>query len=137
VARAGEAVTDQDIYHCYRLLLEREPDAQGLLHWRRLRDRGALTLSVLVAGILESAERRALTAARLEPVWVELDGFSMLARQADLDIGGPIVRERIYEPHVTQCLRARLREGSVFVDVGATSATSACTPPRSFVRVAA
>jgi FkbM family methyltransferase len=84
-----------------------------------LRDRGALTLSALVDGILESDERRALTAARLEPVWVELDGFSMLVRPADIDIGGPIARERIYEPHVTQYLRARLREGGVFVDVGA------------------
>ncbi len=119
VGPASQVVTDLDIYSCYRLLLEREPDAEGLLYWRRLRDRGKLTLTELVDGVLESAERRARDAARLDLAWVDLDGFSMLVRPADPDVGGPIARQCAYEPHVTQCLRPRLPEGGVFVDVGA------------------
>jgi FkbM family methyltransferase len=114
-----DAVTEQDIYYCYRLLLGREPDPEGFSYWRGRRDQGTLTRTLLVDGILESAERRTRDAERLAPVWVDLQGYRMLVRRSDPDIGGVIARDHSYEPQVSRCLRTILREGSVFVDVGA------------------
>ncbi len=112
-----ESVTEQDIYYCYRLLLEREPDPDGLRDL--MLQQGTLTRSALVQGFLDSIERRALETERAKPVWVDLGGFGMFVRTGDPHIGRPIALHRGYEPHVSAQLRAALREACVFVDVGA------------------
>jgi FkbM family methyltransferase len=114
-----ESVTEQDIHYCYRLLLEREPDPDGLRDLNRMLQQGTLTRSGLVQGFLDSIERRALEVERARPVWVDLGGFGMFVRTGDPHIGRPIALHRSYEPHVSAQLRAALREECVFVDVGA------------------
>jgi FkbM family methyltransferase len=49
---------------------------------------------------------------------VELQGFSLYVMPDDY-IGHSIIARRAYEPHVTSVLRSILREGDVFLDVGA------------------
>jgi FkbM family methyltransferase len=112
-------VDEDDVYFCYRLLLEREPDPEGARQWAELVARGLVSLPALVDGFLHSPERRALEARRREPRPVELEGFRIWVRPDDPHIGLPIARDRSYEPHVTRALRARLRPGDTFVDVGA------------------
>jgi FkbM family methyltransferase len=49
---------------------------------------------------------------------VELDGFGLYVMPNDY-IGASLISARHYEPHVTRILRDELREGSVFLDLGA------------------
>lgn len=116
---AGAEITELDIYYCYRLLLEREPDPDGMAAWLRQISDGQITRSVLVEGFLGSAERRTLEAERLQPSWVELEDFRMLVRPSDPHIGAVIARDRCYEPHISAQVRRLLAPGGVFVDVGA------------------
>ena len=118
-SQPSDAVGEDDVYFCYRLLLEREPDPEGARQWAELLGQGLLSLPALVDGFLHSPERRALEARRREPQRVELEGFRIWVRAADPHIGRPIARDRSYEPHVTQALRTHLRPGATFVDVGA------------------
>ena len=117
--QASEAVCEEDVYYCYRLLLEREPDPEGARQWAELIAQGLISLPALVDGFLHSPERRALEARRREPRQVELEGFRIWVRPSDPHIGLPIARDRSYEPHVTRAVRSRLRPGDTFVDVGA------------------
>jgi FkbM family methyltransferase len=118
-AAPATTATEEDVRYCYRLLLEREPDVQGLAAWRRAIAEQGVSLHEVVAGFLQSPERRALEASRMEPERVELDGFRIWVRRADPQIGLPIARDRAYEPHLTARLGALLAPGAVFVDVGA------------------
>jgi FkbM family methyltransferase len=107
------------VWFCYRLLLEREPDAEGYASWRRLLAGQSPSLREVVEGFLQSPERLALEARRLEPERVDLGEFRIWVRRADPQIGLAIARDRQYEPHLTRKLRALLAPGAVFVDVGA------------------
>jgi FkbM family methyltransferase len=49
---------------------------------------------------------------------IRLDGFSLFVMPNDY-IGRSIRETRIYEPHVTSVIRSTLKEGDVFLDVGA------------------
>ncbi len=49
---------------------------------------------------------------------VEMDGFSLFVMPTDY-IGASILANRTYEPHVTAQVRRILKEGDVFVDLGA------------------
>jgi FkbM family methyltransferase len=114
-----DAVTEDDVYYCYRLLLERDPEPDGARQWAELLAQGLLTLPALVDGFLHSPERLALEAKRLEPTRVDLEGFHLWVRPTDPHIGLPLARDGRYEPHVTRALCALLRPGATFVDVGA------------------
>jgi FkbM family methyltransferase len=114
----GQA-TEADLYYCYRLLLEREPDPAGWATWRSLIDRKAIKLRELTAGFLQSDEYRRLRSLTNDPAAVALDGFTIYVRPLNRVVGRTIVTEREYEPHVTRALRSRLAPGSVFVDIGA------------------
>ncbi len=49
---------------------------------------------------------------------VSMDGFSLFVMPNDY-IGRSILKTRTYEPHVTTVIRRELKEGDVFLDVGA------------------
>lgn len=115
----ASAATEQDVWFCYRLLLEREPDAPGFASWRRLLAEQPLTLREVVEGFLQSPERLALEARRMEAERVDVEDFRIWVRRADPQIGLAIARDRQYEPHLTRKVRGLLGPGAVFVDVGA------------------
>lgn len=114
-----QAATEEDVRACYRLLLERDPDAEGFASWRKLLAEQSTSLREVVEGFLQSPERRALEARRMEPESVDLGEFRIWVRRADPQVGLPIARDRQYEPHLTAKLRSVLGRGAVFVDVGA------------------
>jgi len=116
---SGAAATEEDVRYCYRLLLEREPDPAGFASWRRLLAEQSLSLREVVEGFLQSPERLALEASRMEPERVDLGEFRIWVRRADPQVGLSIARDRQYEPHLTRRLRALLGPGAVFVDIGA------------------
>ena len=109
---------------CYRLLLGRPPDPEGLAHYRS-RLLSGTTVSQLVAEFLGSVEF-----ARTYPDWrrpgpgtTQLvatgEGFSLYVDPTDYAVGHTIARTGAYEPDVTAVVTATLRRGGTFLDIGA------------------
>ncbi|MCA9874948.1 MAG: FkbM family methyltransferase [Anaerolineales bacterium] len=117
--RDFQRATEEDVYYCYRLLLNREPDQDGLAYYTNLVQTHHVSLPTLVDGFLNSYEFKNLVAERNRPQLVELDDFSIYVRLNDHFVGATIAREKAYEPYVTEEFRRILRPGMTFVDVGA------------------
>jgi FkbM family methyltransferase len=52
-------------------------------------------------------------------VEVDLEGMSIALDSADISVSEPMIRDREYEPHITNVLRQLLRPGMTFLDIGA------------------
>jgi FkbM family methyltransferase len=110
------------VYHCYRLLLRRNPDPTG---YRAYADKVAdgITVEELVGYFLGSPEwitrglYRAAGDAHLERV--DTADVSLYVIKSDPVVGRELLASRAYEPHVTDRLRQFLVPGGVFVDIGA------------------
>lgn len=111
--------TEQDVVNCYRLLLNKEPDEEGMRYWRHLIDVKQIPIDVVVDAIVSSPAFKAGRDARFEPALVKCPDFEIFVRRNDLFIGSSIQRSQQYEPHVTKVLRSLLKPGDAFVDVGA------------------
>jgi FkbM family methyltransferase len=114
-----------DVIACYRLLLGRQPDADGLAHYRRRLAAGPLTLDELVSEFLGSvefvrrqAERPAAQGLTGETVHT-CEGFQIRVDPADYAVGHTVARTGSYEPEVSSTLRELLPKGGTFVDIGA------------------
>lgn len=114
-----QLATEKDLYYCYRLLLNREPDEAGETAYLNLIRYHHISLQTLVDYFLYSEEFQQLQAEAKRPRSVQLGDFEMYVRLNDFIIGAVIAREKHYEPHVTGELRRLLKAGMVFVDVGA------------------
>lgn len=110
---------EQDVVHCYRLLLDHDPDEAGMAYWRALIEMKQIPISVIVDAIMSSAEFKAARATRIEPALVQCSEFEIFVRPNDLFIGRAIHLTKQYEPHVAQAVRRLLQPGDTFVDVGA------------------
>ena len=117
-----DTVTEQDIYHCYRLILDREPDPDGWTTYTSAVKNG-MSLQSLVNSFLNSTEFRnrqlAREDARSQPLLVDAESFKIYVSDLDSPVAQCIVGTRRYEPHVTAAVRQILKPGMVFVDVGA------------------
>jgi FkbM family methyltransferase len=111
--------TEKDLYYCYRLLLQREPDETGWRHYLALINHHGVTTQWLVANFLTSEEFVRLQEEIYRPQLVELDTFKLYARPNDFLSGAAIIQQKQYEPHVTAELRRLLQPGMVLVDLGA------------------
>lgn len=111
--------TEQDLYYCYRLFLNREPDSEGFAFWKNMIQNHQITLQFLTDSFLYSTELEQIQAQRDELVLVTLPEFKMYVRLNDYFIGAFIAREKTYEPHVTRELRRLLQPGMTFLDIGA------------------
>jgi FkbM family methyltransferase len=114
-----EWATPDDVYACYRLLLDREPDEHGWQYWSGLVTNERISRAYLVDSFVNGHEFRGKQAERQTPVLVELPEFKMYVRLNDQFIGAAIARDKQYEPHVTRALRDTLGRGATFIDVGA------------------
>lgn len=112
--------TEADVYHAYRLILRREPDAEGLAYYTEQVGDG-LSLDGLLHCFVNSEERLELVARerRGEETAVDLGGYQVVVHRFDLDFGAQIVSSRACEDPVRQALREQLRVGDVCLDVGA------------------
>jgi len=111
--------TREDVHYCYRLLLHRPPDAEGWRFYTGLVDKGDLSVERLVASFVDSQEYRTRRAREHQTVALMLDGFTLHVRPDDKEVGAGLAESHQYEPHVTHELKNLLRDGAVFVDVGA------------------
>jgi FkbM family methyltransferase len=111
--------TEEDVYHCFRLLLGRPPLA---VEWpgHQLAVGGALDR--VVSDYLSSAEfksRGLLAAPTDDYALLDLNGFRLHVPVHDTAVGKHIMHAKTYEPHVSAVLRDALRPGMSFVDIGA------------------
>jgi FkbM family methyltransferase len=112
-------VTASDLFYCFRLLLDRIPDRdEWIAHYSRVGE----NLSKVVTAFLNShefAKRRLLERAPEQRELVELTNFKMYVSPDDDYIGGSIIREREYEPHMTGIFQQFVRPKMQVLDVGA------------------
>lgn len=112
-----ERANIDDVRYAYRLLLGRLPDEQGLNTYTRLvRDR-TLTPLELAEYFLGSNEFRARYSSDL--LEIDLDGYVLVVRADDNDVGRAVATSGQWEPQVIKILQNRLHEGMCFLDVGA------------------
>lgn len=115
--------TEADVAACYRLLLQREPDTEGLRHHVQLHA-GATPVRELVRMFLESDEFQQSDLCKAvfrydeEPTLIQFDGFRLWAWRDDTDIGHAIVAGS-YEPHVTRAIARTVERGMTVIDIGA------------------
>lgn len=125
--RSHEArATEADIYFCYRLLLDREPDRSGLESWKEQVARFSISVPALVQAFMSSPEFKSRQAAQDRPVVVNLPDFKILVAPTDYLVGSLLARGEEYEPVVQQEVRRHLREGDTFLDVGANIGFFSC-----------
>ena len=116
--RPFDHATADDIYYCYRLLLQREPDEAGWNTWHKVVSY-EVSVQMLVDGFLHSEEFRRLQEEGFRPVLVELDTFKMYVRRNDFYVGAVIANTKSYEPYVAAEIERLLKPADVFVDLGA------------------
>jgi FkbM family methyltransferase len=112
-------VTPSDLFHCFRLLLDRTPDQQ---EWLSQYARVGEDLTQLVTSFLHSQEfvdRHLLDPATGKWELVQLRDFKMYVSLDDDFIGGSIIRTREYEPHLSRIFRQYIRPGMQVLDIGA------------------
>ncbi len=122
----GPQPTVFDVFYAYRLLLSRNPDQGGWLdYWREIR-RVRYPYYWLSDQIMSSDEYRekigqgrTFKAIPVEEVIVSLPGFKLVVDKNDTMVGQTIQARGKWEPWVTKAIKALLKPGMVFVDVGA------------------
>jgi hypothetical protein len=87
ISRPWDQATDEDVYYCYRLLLNREPDSGG---WKKHRETAAsrnIGLQTLVGEFLMSTEFRLLRSARIsswsKPKLITVNGLELYVGPPD------------------------------------------------------
>lgn len=117
-----ELANENDIYHCYRLLLGRKPDPDGWNTWTSA-IQGGMSINTLVLCFLGSPEfkNRSLSPSVSGTKYelVELPDFKIYVPTDDWAIGRHILVQKFYEPHVTSVIKSVLSPGMGFLDIGA------------------
>jgi FkbM family methyltransferase len=121
-----QPATREDIVAAYRLVLMREPDEIGLNHYLDHASQGKLAVGDVLHDFMNSPEYLSRNIGRLQAplalrdvVDVEMDGYSVFVDRNELEFGRHIAAHRNWEPHLQAVLKENLREGWVFIDVGA------------------
>jgi len=115
---ADDRATEDDVFYAYRLILKRDPDSDGLTHYRQLVADG-LSLDRLIRSFVNSDEYRLRQGDEATPTPVDLGGYHVCIQKLDTDFGQGIFHTHQYEEHVRQAARENLHSGDVVVDVGA------------------
>ncbi|HYA45897.1 MAG TPA: FkbM family methyltransferase [Acidimicrobiales bacterium] len=113
-----------DVLACYRLLLGRQPDPEGLAHYTE-RLQSAVPIEQLVDEFLSSMEFDRLHPGFRRPeraapsVVTTTFGFRIQVDPTDYAVGHTIARTGTYEPEVSAVVSQILEPGDTFVDIGA------------------
>ncbi len=123
-----DRATIEDIASSYRLFLGRRPDPGGLDYFTRAVE-GGISLSKLAKIFADSAEYRAKAPPEVKLVEVDLGGYRVCVDPEETDFCRDIAARKDYEPHVRKPSPSGFPGvGRTFVDVGLSSAASACSP---------
>jgi hypothetical protein len=114
---SDSAATRADIVAAYRLFLSRDPDEARLQHFLALAGQGRLRVADVVPAFAGSREYLDRRATRV--VSVDFGDFHIFVDNQEPDFGKAIFHYRSWESHLVAILRASLKAGDVFVDVGA------------------
>jgi FkbM family methyltransferase len=117
--RLSSAVTEADIYYCYRLLLKREPSKEELSNWTAQVNQYGFDINRLVHNFLYSEEFINLQESESQPICVELESFKLFVRKNDYATGAFIAQNKVYEPLVARKIQQHLSLGDTFIDIGA------------------
>jgi len=101
----------------YRLLLGRAADPAGLEHYARLAREG-LTLDELRQSLLQSEEYRSVAIAG-DQVMVDMGHAKVVVDAGEPEFGRHISQNASWEPHIMALIRANLKPGDTYVDIGA------------------
>ena len=124
-AEAGALATFGDVMACYRLLLRRKPDAEGLAHYRDRLSQDRVTIDELVNEFLGSVEfarahdKRSKGELTATEVILTREGFRIHVDPSDYAVGHTLARTGGYEPEVSAALRKVLAPGATLIDIGA------------------
>jgi FkbM family methyltransferase len=124
-AEAAALARFGDVIACYRLLLRRKPDAEGIAHYRDRLSKDRVTVDELVDEFLGSVEfaRAHERRSKAEPTATEViqaeEGFRIHVDPSDYAVGHTLARTGRYEPEVTATLRKVLAPGATLIDIGA------------------
>lgn len=114
-----QSVTASDLFYCFRLLLGRTPDRQEwMTHYARIGERLPSVVGTFLTSN-EFFERHLLDGSSSKWQLVELPEFKMYVSADDDFVGGSILRERAYEPHIASLFRQYLCPGMNVLDIGA------------------
>ena len=112
--------TKNDLYYCYRLMLDREPDKKGFNDWLKTIKQTQMERHFLVDLFLQSEEfqqrRSYLKDQRTE---LDLPDFKLIVNPNDFSVGKDILKNKKYEPDVYAAIKSQLKPGDTFVDIGA------------------
>ena len=106
-----------DVWYCYRLILGRQPDADGWEHFQERIEKQPMSPEELGLGFITSEE----FIAKHGPVFKQVDqgGITWFYNANDASIGRPLAEGKIHEPHISQLIIDALRPGDSFLDIGA------------------
>lgn len=109
---------EEDIFYCYRLFLNREPDEAGYAHFRKLIQAGDFPLTTLVYHFVESDEYKSLKAREFREISCRIGGVELKAydeyRSASLEVS---IRE--LEADLYRVSDIAFGDGDVVIDIGA------------------
>ena len=113
------AATPEDVRYAYRLLLGREPDADGLKHHTDLVRKGSVNPNDLARMFMMSDEYSARDSTSSMLREVEIDGVTLFPWRGDTLIGDHISPDSAYEPNVLPLFLESLSPGDHVLDIGA------------------
>lgn len=123
----ADAASEADVFHCFRLLLGRNPSKH---EWPgHMNAFVGKPLAAVVSVYLNSPEfkGRKLVAYSMDDIeFVQLDGYGLFVSRKDLMVGLQVLTRREYEPQVTRVFREILRPGMRVIDVGANVGWFSC-----------
>lgn len=113
---------DEVVELVYTLLLKRQPEPAAVQHWSTALAHG-LTQDQFVGEVLGSSEfRRQLGTADAHDdvdLVIPITGRQLRVPASDRDLVPTMLRDRMWEPHLTRYLLKHLRPADVFLDAGA------------------
>jgi FkbM family methyltransferase len=112
------ATTPDDIRHCFRLLLGRNPRPQEWVGHLSAVGQPLDQVAAKFLNSLEFGERGLLTPAESAVALARCDGYQIYASPQDEAVGRHALA-CLYEPHVTSVVRRALRRGMGMIDIGA------------------
>lgn len=111
--------TRDDVRYAYRLLLGREPDAEGLAHHCREASRHSLPPEAIARSIMASDEFRSRNERPLRLREIQIEDVKIYPWLGDRLIGDSLSATAEYEPNVLPVFLKSLRPGHCVLDVGA------------------
>jgi FkbM family methyltransferase len=109
---------EEDIFYCYRLFLNREPDEAGFAYFKNLVQGGQFPLQTLVFHFVESDEYKSLKAREFRQISCRIDGIDLQAFD-DYYSSSLEVTIRELDADLYRVSDITFNRGDIVIDIGA------------------